>query len=165
MSFLVGVAIGFCSCFLLVPAALRFGRVFCIYAIVRERQCLVFELFGKVRWTTSEPGLHLPWAHMGPFAALVPFFGRRYEVDLRLDQTYLRSLPVNSEEGAPMGIGVWYEMWVSDPVAYATEMLGAPDADPAQSDEMLRVPSSVVANLLDFANEAMIALVPRCWID
>jgi regulator of protease activity HflC (stomatin/prohibitin superfamily) len=118
MSFLVGVAIGFCSCFLLVPAALRFGRVFCIYAIVRERQCIVFELFGKVRWTTSEPGLHLPWAHMGPFAALVPFFGRRYEVDLRLDQTYLRSLPVNSEEGAPMGIGVWYEMWVSDPVAY-----------------------------------------------
>jgi len=25
---------------------------------------------------------------------------------------------VNSEEGAPMGIGVWYEMWISDPVAY-----------------------------------------------
>ncbi len=118
MSFLVGVAIGFFSCFFLVPAALRLGRVFCIYAIVRERQCIVFELFGKVRWTTSEPGLHLPWAHMGPFAALVPFFGRRYEVDLRLDQTYLRSLPVNSEEGAPMGIGIWYEMWVSDPVAY-----------------------------------------------
>jgi regulator of protease activity HflC (stomatin/prohibitin superfamily) len=30
----------------------------------------------------------------------------------------LRSQPVNSEEGAPMGIGVWYEMWVSDPLAY-----------------------------------------------
>ena len=39
-------------------------------------------------------------------------------VDLRLDQEYLRSQPVNSEEGAPMGIGVWYEMWISDPVAY-----------------------------------------------
>jgi regulator of protease activity HflC (stomatin/prohibitin superfamily) len=118
MSFLIGTAIGFFACFLLVPAALHFGRVFCIYAIVRERQCIVFELFGKVRWTASDPGLHLPWAHMGPFAALVPFFGRRYEVDLRLDQIYLRSLPVNSEEGAPMGIGVWYEAWVSDPVAY-----------------------------------------------
>jgi hypothetical protein len=35
-----------------------------------------------------------------------------------LDQEYLRSQPVNSEEGAPMGIGVWYEMWISDPVAY-----------------------------------------------
>jgi hypothetical protein len=25
---------------------------------------------------------------------------------------------VNSEEGAPMGIGIWYEMMISDPVAY-----------------------------------------------
>src|SRR4029434_1369335 len=37
---------------------------------------------------------------------------------MRLDQEYLRSQPVNSEEGAPMGIGVWYEMFISDPVAY-----------------------------------------------
>ena len=37
---------------------------------------------------------------------------------MRLDQEYLRSQPVNSEEGAPMGIGIWYEMFVSDPVAY-----------------------------------------------
>ena len=37
---------------------------------------------------------------------------------MRLDQEYLRSQPVNSEEGAPMGIGIWYEMYVSDPVAY-----------------------------------------------
>ena len=39
-------------------------------------------------------------------------------LDLRLDQEYLRSQAVNSEEGAPMGIGIWYEMWISDPVAY-----------------------------------------------
>ena len=39
-------------------------------------------------------------------------------LDLRLDQEYLRSQPVNSEEGAPMGIGIWYEMFISDPVAY-----------------------------------------------
>jgi hypothetical protein len=37
---------------------------------------------------------------------------------MRLDQEYLRSQPVNSEEGAPMGIGIWYEMFVSDPVSY-----------------------------------------------
>ena len=37
---------------------------------------------------------------------------------MRLDQEYLRSQPVNSEEGAPMGIGIWYEMFISDPVAY-----------------------------------------------
>jgi hypothetical protein len=39
-------------------------------------------------------------------------------LNLRLDQEYLRSQPVNSEEGAPMGIGIWYEMWVDDPVAF-----------------------------------------------
>jgi hypothetical protein len=49
---------------------------------------------------------------------LVPLLGKRYELDLRIDQTYLRSQPVNSEEGAPMGIGVWYEMFISDPVSY-----------------------------------------------
>jgi regulator of protease activity HflC (stomatin/prohibitin superfamily) len=39
-------------------------------------------------------------------------------LDMRLDQEYLRSQAVNSEEGAPMGIGMWYEMFISDPVAY-----------------------------------------------
>lgn len=118
MSFLAAMLLTFFACFLMVPLVLRLAETFCLFAIVRERQCLVFELFGKVRWCESDPGLHFPWQHMGPFAAFVPFFGRRYEVDLRLDQTYLRSAPVNSEEGAPMGIGIWYEMYVSDPISY-----------------------------------------------
>ena len=46
------------------------------------------------------------------------WLGRCYVLDMRLDQEYLRSQPVNSEEGAPMGIGIWYEMFISDPVAY-----------------------------------------------
>jgi regulator of protease activity HflC (stomatin/prohibitin superfamily) len=150
MNFLVGVAIGFVASFIAVPMLLRLGQLFCIYAIVRERQCLVFELFGKVRWTESDPGLHWPWAHMGPFAALVPFFGRRYEVDLRLDQTYLRSLPVNSEEGAPMGIGVWYEMWVSDPVAFLYK-----NADPRGSLRA-NVSSAAVRSLSNMQLERML---------
>jgi len=48
----------------------------------------------------------------------VPLFGKVQTVDLRLDQVYLRSQPVNSEEGAPMGIGIWYEMWVNDPANF-----------------------------------------------
>jgi regulator of protease activity HflC (stomatin/prohibitin superfamily) len=44
-----------------------------------------------------------------------------HELDQRLDQKYLRSLPVNTEEGTPMGIGVWYEMRVSNPVAFLFE--------------------------------------------
>ncbi|MCP4421204.1 MAG: SPFH/Band 7/PHB domain protein, partial [Chloroflexi bacterium] len=48
----------------------------------------------------------------------VNMLGKRHILDMRLDQRYLRSLPVNSEEGAPMGIGIWYEMKIGDPVAY-----------------------------------------------
>lgn len=118
MLFLTAVGVTFVACFFAVPIMLLLARLFGVYLIVQERQCVVFELFGKVRLTENQPGIHWPWLKMGPFAALVPFFGKRRLVDLRLDQTYLRSQPVNSEEGAPMGIGVWCEMFVSDPLAY-----------------------------------------------
>jgi regulator of protease activity HflC (stomatin/prohibitin superfamily) len=128
MTFLISMTVTFFGAFVFVPIALALARAFCFYAVITERQCVVFELFGKVRWVADEPGLHFPWMHMGPFAALVPFFGHRRFVDLRLDQTYLRSQPVNSEEGAPMGIGVWYEMYVTDPIAYLYK-----NADPGGS--------------------------------
>jgi regulator of protease activity HflC (stomatin/prohibitin superfamily) len=118
MSFLVAAFVTFFLSFIAMPIALGLARAFGLYVIVRERECVVFELFGTVRAVIDEPGLHFPWIAMGPFAVLVPFFGRKNVVDLRLDQTYLRSQPVNSEEGAPMGIGVWYEMVVSDPQAF-----------------------------------------------
>ena len=78
----------------------------------------MFVLFGKVVGIYQEPGLQLLWLKMGPKAMLVRWMGSRHVLDMRLDQSYLRSLPVNAEEGAPMGIGVWYEMHISDPVAY-----------------------------------------------
>jgi hypothetical protein len=55
---------------------------------------------------------------LGPAALIVNWLGRCYRVDMRMDQEYLRSQAVNSEEGAPMGIGIWYEMYISDPVAF-----------------------------------------------
>jgi regulator of protease activity HflC (stomatin/prohibitin superfamily) len=128
MSFFVAALATFFLSFIVVPIVLAFARAFGTYAVVRERECVVFELFGTVRDVIDQPGLHFPWFRIGPFAALVPFFGRKSVVDLRLDQTYLRSQPVNSEEGAPMGIGVWYEMIVSDPVAFLYK-----NADPAGS--------------------------------
>jgi len=118
MTFLAAVGFSFFACFFAVPFVLFWARAFGLYVTVRERECLVFELFGKVRLTLREPGLHCPWVEIGPLAVLIPLFGRRRSVDLRLDQTYMRSQPVNSEEGAPMGIGVWCEMYVSDPIAY-----------------------------------------------
>jgi regulator of protease activity HflC (stomatin/prohibitin superfamily) len=128
LDFLKAVLYTFGLCFVLMPALLGFARVFALYVVVRERQCVVFELFGRVRMVITEPGLHCPWKSMGPFAVLLPFFGKKHIVDLRIDQTYLRSQPVNSEEGAPMGIGVWCEMVVSNPVDYLyknTDPLGS----------------------------------------
>jgi regulator of protease activity HflC (stomatin/prohibitin superfamily) len=93
-------------------------RVFGFYAIVEEGTCHVYVLFGKVVSVLREPGLQLLWLKMGPQAFVINWLGKRYILDMRLDQQYLRSLPVNSEEGAPMGIGVWYEMHISDPVAF-----------------------------------------------
>lgn len=95
-----------------------FLRMFGLYAIVQEGTCHVYVLFGRVIGVLSEPGLQLLWLKLGPSALIVNWFGKRHVLDMRLDQVYLRSLPVNSEEGAPMGIGVWYEMYISDPVAY-----------------------------------------------
>ncbi len=95
MSFLAAVGFSFVFCFFAVPVLLFWLRVLGFYVVVRERECLVFELFGKVRLTLREPGLHSPWADMGPRAALVPLFGKVRRVDLRLDQTYMRSQPVN----------------------------------------------------------------------
>src|SRR5271169_4579096 len=109
----------FIGCFIALPTFLAILRFLGFYVIVEERQCLVYVLFGKVRLVLDEPGLHFPFATDLSWRALfVNFFGDVRQVDLRLDQEYLRSQPVNSEEGAPMGIGVWYEMWISDPVAY-----------------------------------------------
>ena len=112
--FLFGLLFGL----VLLPLALAVARFLSLYVVVYEGESVVYELFGNVRLTLKEPGLYSPWSSMGPLAALIPIFGKKLLVDHRLDQAYLRSLPVNSEEGAPMGIGVWCEMKVSDPVAF-----------------------------------------------
>ena len=118
----------FVGLFIAFPVFLGILRLLGLYVVVKERRCAVFELFGKVRLVIKEPGIFCPWVSMGPLAMLVPLFGKKYMVDLRLDQIYLRSQPVNSEEGAPMGIGVWSEMVVSDPLAYLYK-----NTDPAGS--------------------------------
>lgn len=121
MSFFISFAVTFFSLFFIVPILFFFLRMFGLYAIVEERRCLVFVLFGKVIGVFDEPGLHLLWFKLGPAALVVRWLGKVYDLDMRLDQVYLRSQPVNSEEGAPMGIGMWYEMYISDPVAYLFE--------------------------------------------
>lgn len=102
----------------LIPFCFTVLRLLGVYDVVHEGRCHVYTLFGKVVGVLREPGLVWLWPQMGPTALIVRWLGTRYVVDLRRDQTYIRSQPVNSEEGAPMGIGLWYEMFVSDPVAF-----------------------------------------------
>ena len=78
----------------------------------------MFVLFGKVIGILDDPGLHILPIRLGLNAFLVNWLGSRRILDMRLDQQYLRSNPVNSEEGAPMGVGIWYEMYISEPVSY-----------------------------------------------
>jgi regulator of protease activity HflC (stomatin/prohibitin superfamily) len=118
MTFLITAFVTFFAAWMVVPAFLGILRLFGLYTTVYERRCKVYVLFGKVVLVLDEPGLHSLWIKIGFNALLVHFFGRIYEIDMRVDQEYLRSQPVNSEEGTPMGIGVWYEMIISNPVEY-----------------------------------------------
>jgi regulator of protease activity HflC (stomatin/prohibitin superfamily) len=104
--------------FILMPLAMFVVRVLGLYTIVDERTSQIFVLFGRVIGIIDEPGLHILPLRLGLSAFLVNWIGQRRVIDMRLDQEYLRSQPVNSEEGAPMGIGIWYEMFISDPVAF-----------------------------------------------
>jgi regulator of protease activity HflC (stomatin/prohibitin superfamily) len=117
-SFFAAAVATFIGMFILMPILLGLARMLGLYAIVGERQCRVYVLFGKVIAVLDEPGLHFLWLKLGLRAPIVNWLGRCHVLDMRLDQEYLRSTPVNSEEGAPMGIGIWYEMFISDPVSY-----------------------------------------------
>jgi regulator of protease activity HflC (stomatin/prohibitin superfamily) len=118
IKFIIAAGITFFGLFILGLVMAAFCRAFGVYTIVQERQCKVFMLFGKVALILDEPGLQLLWFKLGWKAPLITWLGRTYTLDMRLDQEYLRSQPVNSEEGAPMGIGIWYEMFISEPVSY-----------------------------------------------
>jgi regulator of protease activity HflC (stomatin/prohibitin superfamily) len=118
MTVLAAAFVTFAAAFVLMPAFFGMLRMFGVYAIVEEGRCYVYVLFGKVVAVIQEPGLHILLFKLGLKAPIVRWLGKLYILDMRIDQQYLRSQPVNSEEGAPMGIGIWYEMFISDPVAF-----------------------------------------------
>ncbi|MFZ5950067.1 MAG: SPFH domain-containing protein [Candidatus Rifleibacteriota bacterium] len=126
--FISGFVFTFLACFFILPIMFGFARLFGLYTIVNEGQCHVYVMFGQVLGVLKEPGIYfLPW-HIGIKAFFIHFLGSCSRVDTRLDQEYLRSQPVNSEEGAPMGIGIWYEMIINNPVAFLFK-----NADPRNS--------------------------------
>ena len=114
VSFLIGLVLTFV--FTAILAAL--GQALQLYRVLPERTVLVYTFFGKVVGQVDQPGLFFPIVQFGPRALLFPFFGKAYTVSTQLHQSYLRNQLVNSEEGAPMGVGVWFEMYVNDPSSY-----------------------------------------------
>ena len=141
-AFLVGV--------MLIPVILGIARMFSLYACVRECEAQVFTVFGKVIGTLDEPGLQFPLLKFGLPAFLIPFFGKRYEVNTALRQHYLRNQMVNSEEGTPMGVGIWYEMRVSNPTSYLFI-----NANPEGSLQA-NVTSSTISTLSNLEMETML---------
>lgn len=115
---LIGIMTIVIICFSIENLIVKFGKLFGIFTIVNEREARVYVLFGKILGVIDEPGLHFLLPKLGLGALIVNFFGKSYVRKLNLDQQYIRSIPVNSEEGTPMGIGVWYEMFISDPIAH-----------------------------------------------
>jgi regulator of protease activity HflC (stomatin/prohibitin superfamily) len=118
MNFLISVLAGVMGTFFLTSLVSAFGRLFQLWRILPERTVLVYTFFGKVVGQVDEPGLFFPIMHFGPKALLFPFFGKTYTVSTPIHQAYLRNQLVNSEEGAPMGVGIWFEMYVKDPKAF-----------------------------------------------
>ncbi len=107
------------SWFLIFEVVIRvLGKLFGFYTTIREKEARVYILFGDIIGVIDKPGFHFLWAELGWKAFFVNWLGTTYSRNLGLAQEYLRSIPVNSEEGTPMGIGVWCEMYISDPVAH-----------------------------------------------
>ncbi len=134
----------------IIPVILGLARFFCLYAIVGECETQVFTLFGKVIGSLDTPGLQFPIRDFGAKALLLPFFGKRYRVSTALRQHYLRGQMVNSEEGTPMGVGIWYEMQVNDPVPYLFN-----NTNPEGSLEA-NVASSTISTLSNLEMEKML---------
>ncbi|NCC52996.1 MAG: SPFH/Band 7/PHB domain protein, partial [Spartobacteria bacterium] len=142
--------IGLVAGFVAIPLFLRICRVFGLFITVQERETQVYTLFGKVLGSFDNPGLHMPITQFGAKALLVPFFGKRYSVSTALRQHYLRGQMVNSEEGTPMGVGIWYEMQVNDPVAYLFA-----NANP-EGSLRANVASSTISTLSNLEMETML---------
>lgn len=150
VGFFVAGVVTFIAMWFILPIGLFFLRQLGFYTIVQEGTCQVFILFGKVLGILNEPGLHILPLKIGPGAFLVKWLGACRILDMRLDQQYLRSNPVNSEEGAPMGVGIWYEMYISEPVSFLFK-----NADPRGS-LAANVSNAVVRSLSNMPLEQML---------
>jgi hypothetical protein len=71
MNLLLAAVITFVACFFLAPVLFWLLRFFGVYAVVEERTCNVYVLFGKVFAVIDEPGLHILLFRLGLKAPIV----------------------------------------------------------------------------------------------
>ncbi len=116
--YFISIGAGFATTLIAIPILFKLGQGFQLWRVIPEKTVMVYTLFGKVIGTIEKAGLFVPVFKFGPKVFLVPLFGKLYAVPTNIQQYYSRNQLVNSEEGAPMGVGIWYECFVSDPVAY-----------------------------------------------
>ncbi len=116
--YIIALGAGFATTLIAIPLLFKIGQGLQLWRIIPEKTVMVYTLFGKVIGNIEKAGLFLPLLKFGPKVFLVPLFGKLYEVPTNIQQYYSRNQLVNSEEGAPMGVGIWYECFVSDPEAY-----------------------------------------------
>ncbi|MGJ8638090.1 MAG: SPFH domain-containing protein [Opitutaceae bacterium] len=128
MSLVISFIAGIILTLIAIPIVYQLGNTLQLWRVIPERTVLVYTLFGKVIGTIEEPGINFPVKQFGVKTFLVPYFGKVYTVSTTIEQYYLRDQLVNSEEGAPMGVGIWYECYVSNPTAYLFE-----NSDPVRS--------------------------------
>lgn len=148
--FMFGFFFTFIGAYILLPLMFWLAQSFGLYAIVPEGKCYIYLLFGQVLGVLKEPGFYFLPFELGAKAPIIYLLGTCQVIDTRMDQEYLRSQPVNSEEGAPMGIGIWYEMYVTNPVSYLFK-----NADPRTSLST-NVRSASVRCLSNMKLEAML---------
>lgn len=146
----VQIALSVFAGLIILPILLGLARGFGLYTVIHECEAQVYTLFGKVLGTLDEAGLHFPVREFGPRALLIPFFGKCHTICTAMRQHYLRNQMVNSEEGTPMGVGIWYEMKVVNPVDYLYI-----NANPEGSLEA-NVASSTISTLSNLEMEKML---------
>jgi hypothetical protein len=81
MNFLISAAVMFFACSIGFPILFGIARILGLYAIVQERQCNVYVLFGRVLATIDEPGLHILPLKLGPASFIVNWLGTCHVLD------------------------------------------------------------------------------------
>src|SRR5688500_18414576 len=94
-TFIITTIVSFIGWFIVVPILLAFVRLFGLYTVVQEGPCHVYMLFGNVVGVLKEPGFYFLPFTFGLSAFIINWLGQRRVLDMRLDQHYLRSQPVN----------------------------------------------------------------------